>query len=48
MTPSGALDPTSRSDALRAMAATAGDGTPLDVLVVGGGVVGTGAALDAV
>ena len=30
------------------MAATAGEAPPLDVLVVGGGVVGTGAALDAV
>ncbi|WP_373694937.1 glycerol-3-phosphate dehydrogenase/oxidase [Kineococcus terrestris] len=40
---SKALSPQSREEALRAMA----DGE-LDVLVVGGGVVGTGAALDAV
>jgi len=38
----GQLNPTSRADALAAMAAT-----ELDVLVVGGGVVGAGSALDA-
>ena len=49
MSQSSALDPTSRAGALEAMAATAdGSAPPLDVLVVGGGVVGTGAALDAV
>jgi len=40
-----ALDPRSRADALAAMSAPY---EPLDVLVVGGGVVGAGAALDAV
>ena len=50
MPQSSALDPTSRAGALEAMAATtaADPAPPLDVLVVGGGVVGTGAALDAV
>ncbi len=37
------LNPASRADALREMARE-----PLDVLVIGGGVVGAGAALDAV
>jgi glycerol-3-phosphate dehydrogenase len=46
--PSGSLDPASRSRALEVVAATAYDAPPLDLLVVGGGVVGTGAALDAV
>jgi glycerol-3-phosphate dehydrogenase len=44
---SSALDPTARAGALGSLAATT-DAEPLDVLVVGGGVVGTGAALDAV
>jgi glycerol-3-phosphate dehydrogenase len=44
---SSALDPGARAGALAALAAT-GTAEPLDVLVVGGGVVGTGAALDAV
>src|SRR4051812_21522891 len=39
---SGALDPASRQRAIEAL--TAGD---LDVLVVGGGITGAGAALDA-
>jgi glycerol-3-phosphate dehydrogenase len=47
-----ALSPQSRDDALDALAATSGStsgaGGDLDVLVVGGGVVGAGAALDAV
>jgi glycerol-3-phosphate dehydrogenase len=47
VTQSSALDPAARADALTGLAATA-TGDPLDVLVVGGGVVGTGAALDAV
>ena len=48
MIPSSAtLSPESREAALGALAATVG-GEPLDVLVVGGGVVGAGAALDAV
>ena len=48
---SSALGPAARTGALAGLAAT-GDPTgvhePLDVLVVGGGIVGTGAALDAV
>ncbi|HEX3222929.1 MAG TPA: glycerol-3-phosphate dehydrogenase/oxidase [Nocardioides sp.] len=47
MAQSSALDPTARAGALGSLAATT-DAEPLDVLVVGGGVVGTGAALDAV
>lgn len=43
------LSPASRADAIAAMLATGGRaGTELDVLVVGGGVVGAGVALDAV
>ena len=44
-----ALPPRSRERALEAMAATSAGsaGTELDILVVGGGVVGAGAALDA-
>jgi len=38
----GALDATKRADALRKLASG-----PLDVLIIGGGVTGTGAALDA-
>jgi glycerol-3-phosphate dehydrogenase len=41
------LDPAARSGALAGLGATA-TGEPLDLLVVGAGVVGTGAALDAV
>jgi glycerol-3-phosphate dehydrogenase len=44
---SSALGPAAREGALRSLADTTAD-DPLDVLVVGGGVVGTGAALDAV
>ena len=48
MIPSSAtLSPESREAALGALASTVGS-EPLDVLVVGGGVVGAGAALDAV
>src|SRR4051794_30484512 len=43
MVDSGTLSPQAREDALAAMA-----GHELDVVVVGGGVVGAGAALDAV
>ncbi|WP_370247376.1 glycerol-3-phosphate dehydrogenase/oxidase [Nocardioides sp.] len=43
----GALSPQARDDALAAMTGLAGE-AELDVLVVGGGVVGTGVALDAV
>ncbi len=42
-----ALSPAARADALAAMAATAPPATELDVLVIGGGVVGGGCALDA-
>ncbi len=44
------LGPDARDDAIRAISATGVNqvGEPLDVLVVGGGVVGAGAALDAV
>ena len=45
--PSSALSPPGRADAIRELS-RAGDDATLDVLVVGGGVVGTGAALDAV
>jgi glycerol-3-phosphate dehydrogenase len=44
---SSALGPAARAGALAELAATSAD-EPLDVLVVGGGVVGTGVALDAV
>ena len=46
MAQSSALDPAARAGALTSLAATTEE--PLDVLVVGAGVVGTGAALDAV
>ncbi|TNC46905.1 glycerol-3-phosphate dehydrogenase/oxidase [Mumia zhuanghuii] len=42
-----ALDHGARADALAHLRASAADGRPLDVLVVGGGVVGAGCALDA-
>jgi glycerol-3-phosphate dehydrogenase len=48
---SSALSPAARAAALAELAATSapdGAGEPLDVLVVGGGIVGTGTALDAV
>jgi glycerol-3-phosphate dehydrogenase len=48
MPQSTALDPTGRAGALTALAATSTGEPELDVLVVGGGIVGTGAALDAV
>lgn len=44
----GALSPAKREDALAALRATTERGKELDVLVVGGGVVGAGSALDAV
>src|SRR6478752_4737600 len=47
MTRSGALAPQAREEALAAMSGVAGQ-AELDVLVVGGGVVGAGTALDAV
>lgn len=46
--PGGALGPEFRTAALAALAATGQPGQELDVLIVGGGVVGAGAALDAV
>jgi glycerol-3-phosphate dehydrogenase len=48
MPQSTALGPEGRTGALAALAATAQGEPELDVLVVGGGIVGTGAALDAV
>src|SRR6476469_1468945 len=45
--PPGVLGPLARDAAIGAMTGAAGE-TELDVLVVGGGVVGTGTALDAV
>src|SRR4029077_18976183 len=47
MTKASALSPGARDRALTALAATPADGE-LDVLVVGGGIVGAGTALDAV
>jgi glycerol-3-phosphate dehydrogenase len=47
MTQASALSPGSRERSLAVMEGTSGDGE-LDVLVVGGGIVGTGTALDAV
>ncbi|MEO9247861.1 glycerol-3-phosphate dehydrogenase/oxidase [Citricoccus nitrophenolicus] len=46
MTATGALGPASHDHALAALAATTPE-HPLDVLVIGGGVVGAGTALDA-
>ncbi|MGM0928785.1 MAG: glycerol-3-phosphate dehydrogenase/oxidase [Actinomycetota bacterium] len=43
----GALSPESREQSLAALRATGERGAELDVLIVGGGVVGAGAALDA-
>ena len=47
MSPPGVLGPDARDAAIAAMTGVAGEGE-LDVLVVGGGVVGAGVALDAV
>src|SRR6187399_3649143 len=47
MSPSSALGPQARDDALATMEGLSGQGE-LDVLVVGGGIVGVGTALDAV
>lgn len=47
MTQPSALSPEARNAALESLAATADHGVELDVLVVGGGVVGAGTALDA-
>ncbi|WP_026555719.1 glycerol-3-phosphate dehydrogenase/oxidase [Arthrobacter sp. 35W] len=46
--PSSALGPEVRAASLAALKATSEPGAELDVLIVGGGVVGAGAALDAV
>jgi glycerol-3-phosphate dehydrogenase len=46
MTTTGALGPRDRTDALAALRATTPE-RPLDMVVIGGGVVGAGAALDA-
>src|SRR5690349_3335936 len=43
-----ALSPESRKAALEALASTNSPGEELDILIVGGGVVGAGSALDAV
>ena len=53
MSSAAALSPAARQSAIDAMASTTGSGSavsgrPLDVLVVGGGIVGAGTALDAV
>ena len=47
MTQASALSPEARDNALDALAGTTVVGTELDVLVVGGGIVGAGTALDA-
>ncbi|WP_026550638.1 glycerol-3-phosphate dehydrogenase/oxidase [Arthrobacter sp. Br18] len=44
---SGALSPQNREEAIAALKATSGPGRELDILIVGGGVVGVGSALDA-
>ena len=44
----GALGPAAREAAIQRLRATAEPGQELDILIVGGGIVGTGAALDAV
>src|SRR3546814_20288865 len=48
MSQPSALSPQFRADSLRALVATTDHGGELDVLVVGGGVVGAGTALDSV
>ncbi|WP_028280854.1 glycerol-3-phosphate dehydrogenase/oxidase [Arthrobacter sp. H5] len=47
-TASGALSPQNRENALAALKSTTEPGRELDILIVGGGVVGVGSALDAV
>ncbi len=47
MTQASALSPEARDTALDALAGTTVVGGELDVLVVGGGIVGAGTALDA-
>ena len=48
MSQPSALSPDARATALDVLAATGSSGAELDVLVVGGGIVGAGTALDAV
>ncbi|HEY8700639.1 MAG TPA: glycerol-3-phosphate dehydrogenase/oxidase [Arthrobacter sp.] len=45
---SGALGPAAREASIERLRATSEPGRELDILIVGGGIVGTGAALDAV
>src|SRR3712207_1989348 len=44
----GALGPAAREASIQRLRATSEPGQELDILIVGGGIVGTGAALDAV
>ena len=44
----GALGPAAREASIARLRATTEPGQELDILIVGGGIVGTGAALDAV
>jgi glycerol-3-phosphate dehydrogenase len=44
----GALGPEARAESLAALKATTQPGGELDILIVGGGIVGAGAALDAI
>ena len=44
----GALGPAAREASIARLRATSEPGNELDILIVGGGIVGTGAALDAV
>lgn len=46
--PDGALSPQARAESIEVLKGTAEAGRELDILIVGGGVVGAGAALDAV
>lgn len=48
MTQTSALSPAARAESLASLRATTAPGAELDVLVVGGGITGTGIALDAV
>jgi glycerol-3-phosphate dehydrogenase len=46
--PDGALSPQARAESIEVLKGTSEAGRELDILIVGGGVVGAGAALDAV
>ena len=48
MTQTSALSPAARDESLAGLRATTEPGAELDVLVVGGGITGTGIALDAI